>query len=159
MLAVPSTRTTLCAMLSTGARGCCDAPAAAGVRMAVRDAGLRAGAGCLGHGGLGSGVRCVATSSQSTWAVDAAGAGGGASDSDGGSDTDVFAITDEERRIASTVHQPIDWGDVRRIERMMRSTRRRPPGAPGRTNVRKTEEDVWLEAGAYADDGDTGAAR
>ena len=146
-------------MLSTGARGCCYVSATAGVRIAVRHAGLRTGQECLRHGDLGSGVRRVATSSQSGWAVDAAGAGGGASDSDGGSDTDVFAITDEERRIASTVHQPIDWGDVRRIERMMRSSRRRPPGAPGRTNVRKTEEDVWLEAGAYADDGDTGAAR
>lgn len=97
----------------------------------------------------GAGLRGVAT-----WGVGAdasgAGAGGGVgSDSDEDGGTDVFAVTDAERRIASTVHQPIDWSDVRRIERMMHSRRQRPPGAPGRTNVRKTEEDVWLEAGAY----------
>ena len=87
--------------------------------------------------------------------VGAMGAEGGADNGEDGSDSDfgeqdeeLFGVTPAEREIADTVHQHIDWADVRRIERRLMSPRRRPESGLGRTNVRKSEEDVWLDAGA-----------
>jgi len=67
---------------------------------------------------------------------------------DSDSDSSVFNVTEEEARIAATVEQPIDWADVRRMERMLGPRPPRPANAPTQRVVRRTEEDVWLAAGA-----------